>query len=72
MRDLAHVQPRFPEEWHYPGSANPQRTYTLLNRESPAFIRFMNPSDYRVVGTTCGTCHANIVAAIQAVRRGQE
>ena len=38
--DAAHVQPRYPEEWNYPSSIKPPRTYTLLNRESPAFIRF--------------------------------
>src|SRR5712675_1168554 len=48
LRDLAHVVPRYPEEWGYPRSAKPQRSYTLLNRESPEFIRFMNPADYRV------------------------
>src|SRR5271154_7203991 len=25
--DQAHVQPRFPETWHYPASANTQRSY---------------------------------------------
>ena len=34
-RDSAHVLPRFPVVWHYPSSANPQRSYTLLNREAP-------------------------------------
>jgi hypothetical protein len=61
--DQAHVLPRFPKEWHYPSSANPQRTYTLLNRESPEFIRFTNPSDYRVVRESCGACHAEIIEA---------
>src|ERR1700704_1050661 len=45
----AHVQPRHPRDWRSPGGANPERTYTLLNRENPAFIRFFNPADYRVV-----------------------
>src|SRR6266481_8525123 len=45
-RDKAHVLPRFPAEWHYPSSANPERTYTLLNLESPEFVRFTNPSDF--------------------------
>jgi len=31
-----------------PQERKPQRSYTLLNRESPAFIRFVNPGDYRV------------------------
>jgi hypothetical protein len=63
MMKLAHVLPRFPAEWHYPSSANPQRTYTLLNRESPEFIRFTNPSDYRVVREACGACHLDVIEA---------
>lgn len=59
----AHVLPRFPAEWHYPSSANPERTYTLLNRESPQFIRFTNPSDYRIVRESCGVCHGELVEA---------
>ena len=59
----AHVQPRYPDEWHYPSSANPQRSYTLLNRERPEFIRFVNPSDYRVVTEACGACHQSIIDA---------
>jgi hypothetical protein len=61
--DQGHVLPRFPKEWHYPSSANPERTYTLLNRESPEFIRFTNPSDYRVARESCGACHAEIIEA---------
>ncbi len=57
LRDRAHVLPRFPQSWHYPSSANPERTYTLLNRESPEFIRFINPGDYRVARESCGACH---------------
>ena len=57
----AHVAPKFPQEWHFPASANPQRTYTLLNKESPEFIRFMNPSDFRVVRESCGECHQEII-----------
>ena len=64
-RDRAHVLPRFPKEWNYPSSANPQRSYTLLNRESQDFVRFVNPADYRVVKEACGACHQNIVAATQ-------
>src|SRR5499433_1708470 len=36
----AHVHPRNPEQW--PNSANPRRSYTVLNQESPEFIRFVN------------------------------
>ena len=57
----AHVAPRFPNEWPSAGGANPERSYTLLNREDPAFIRFINPSDYRVVREACGACHLPII-----------
>jgi hypothetical protein len=65
LRDLAHILPRYPQEWGYPKSAKPQRSYTLLNRESPAFIRFVNPGDYRVATQACGACHLPIIAAAQ-------
>ena len=55
--------PRFPEAWHYPSSANPERTYTLLNRESPEFVRFINPSDYRIAQEACGACHMEVIEA---------
>src|SRR3546814_17593455 len=53
-RDRAHVLPRYPESWHWPSSANPKRSYTLLNREAPEFVRLINPSDYRVARELCG------------------
>lgn len=64
----AHVQPKYPEAWGVRAdgtlsSANPERTYTLLNKESPEFIRFMNPSDYRVVDDACGACHQKEIQA---------
>ena len=63
--DQAHVRPRFPEVWRYPSSANPERSYTALNKESPAFIRFMNPSDYRIAREACGACHLPIIQAAE-------
>lgn len=65
-REAAHVLPQYPESWHYPSSANPPRTYALLNKEAPEFIRFVNPSDYRVVREACGSCH---MATIEAAER---
>ncbi len=62
-RDRAHVQPLYPEAWHYPSSANPEQSYTLLNHESPEFVRFVNPSDYRVASKACGACHQPIIDA---------
>jgi hypothetical protein len=61
----AHVLPRFPREWRLPVSANPQRSYALLNRESPEFIRFINPSDYRAAREACGACHLPIIQAAE-------
>ncbi len=61
--DRAHVSPLYPETWHFPSSANPERSYTLLNHESSEFIRFVNPSDYRVAETACGACHQKIIDA---------
>src|SRR5262245_28122809 len=67
--ESAHVLPRYPENWHYPKSANPERTYTLLNQEAPEFIRFTNPSDYRVARRACGACHADIIeASVRSMR----
>ncbi|MEE9413235.1 MAG: hypothetical protein V3V22_09320, partial [Methylococcales bacterium] len=63
QRNRAHVLPRFPEKWNFPSSANPQRSYTLLNHENPNYIRFVNPSDYRVSKESCGACHLLIVEA---------
>lgn len=63
--DDAHLQPRNPEAWRYPASANPQLSYTLLNHESPEFIRFVNPSDYRVAREACGACHLPIIQAAE-------
>jgi hypothetical protein len=62
-RDRAHVIPRYPREWGFPSSANPQRSYTLLNRENPDYIRFVNPADYRVATESCGACHQQIIAS---------
>jgi hypothetical protein len=59
----AHVHPRFPDAW--PSSANPVRSYTLLNHESPEFIRFVNPGDLRVAACTCGACHAEEVRQVR-------
>ncbi len=66
LRDQAHVLPRYPKAWNFPSSANPKQSYTLLNREAPEFIRFVNPSDYRVARESCGACHT---AEIQAAER---
>jgi hypothetical protein len=64
-RDKAHVLPRYPETWGWPRSANPQRSYTLLNKEAPEYIRFVNPSDYRVARESCGACHMDVITAAE-------
>ena len=63
--DRAHVLPRYPAEWARRGSANPIRSYTLLNREAPEFVRFVNPGDLRVARESCGACHLPIVEAAE-------
>ena len=63
--DRAHVPPRHLLAWNYPGSANPPQTYALLNQESPEFIRFMNPGDYRIARESCGACHLPIIEAAE-------
>ncbi|HEX5885000.1 MAG TPA: hypothetical protein VFY67_10725 [Pyrinomonadaceae bacterium] len=62
VKDEAHVRPMFPREWRRDGKytgANPERSNTLLARESWEFVRFINPGDLRVVGKTCAgsACH---------------
>jgi hypothetical protein len=62
-KQAAHVQPCLPQGW--PSSANPVRSYTLLNHESPEFIRFVNPGDLRVAHISCGACHSREVLAVK-------
>ncbi len=61
--NAAHVQPLHPEAWNWPVSAKPERSYAALNHESAAFIRFLNPADYRADRAACGQCH---LAEVQA------
>jgi hypothetical protein len=57
MKEIGHIHPKFPDAWC--SSANPIRSYTLLNHEKPEFIRFVNPGDLRIAHLSCGTagCH---------------
>src|ERR1051325_11308731 len=62
IKEEAHVKSKFPREWRRDGKytgANPERSNTLLARESWEFVRFINPGDLRVVGKTCAgsACH---------------
>jgi len=60
-----HVPARLPQFW--PSSANPVRSYTLLNQESPQYVRFRNPGYLRAADKSCGTstCHAAIVDKVR-------
>ena len=64
-REQAHVLPKYPHSWNYPSSANPERSYTLLNKEAPEYIRFVNPGDYRVARDSCGACHMPVIEAAE-------
>jgi hypothetical protein len=62
VKEEAHVKPMFRREWRRAGKysgANPERSNTLLARESWEFVRFINPGDLRVVAKTCAgsACH---------------
>ena len=59
----AHIPSRYPMKWKYPSASNPPRTYTLLNREAPEYVRFINPGDLRVARLACGACHLPIIQA---------
>jgi len=61
-KEAAHVKPLHPEIWK--SSANPQRSYTALLRETPEFVKFINPGDLRVAQETCGGCHQRQVNAV--------
>jgi hypothetical protein len=61
--DTAHILPRDVNFWRYPSSANPPSSYTRLNKENPAYIRFINPGDLRVARASCGACHLPIIQA---------
>ena len=59
----AHVQPRYAAAWN--SSANPQSSYTLLNRESREFVRFINPGDLRAAREACGACHLEVIQQVE-------
>lgn len=62
-KEKSHVPSRFPQAWA--GGANPERSYTLLNHESPEYVRFMNPGDLRVAHIACGQCHPHEVLQLR-------
>lgn len=62
-KEQAHVHPHNSALWN--SSANPRGSYAKINKESPEFVRFMNPGDLRVAPEACGGCHASIVDAVR-------
>jgi hypothetical protein len=62
-KEKAHVQPR--DASFKDRSALPERIYTKWLKDSPEFIKFVNPGDLRVAPETCGAagCHAKEVRA---------
>ncbi len=59
----SHVTANYPQAWK--GGGNPVRSYTILNHETPEFVRFMNPGDSRVAHIACGQCHAKEVLQLR-------
>src|SRR5260370_12281419 len=49
----AHPQPGDPHLANR--SANPERAYTQWPKESPDYVRFLNPGDLRIAAQTCTT-----------------
>ena len=65
-KELAHVHPLDPRDWPASGQM-PMRSYAMLNDESPAFVRFVNPGDLRAARMNCGneSCHADEVEHVR-------
>src|SRR5580692_6939965 len=61
LKRQAHPRPRDPKLADR--SSNPERIYTEWLRESPEYVRFVNPGDLRVAPETCGKigCHPSEV-----------
>ena len=62
-KDRAHPKPKFPKL--FPNSANPVRAFSDWLKESPEYIRFVNPGDLRIADQTCGKCHIKELRAVQ-------
>ena len=65
IKEQAHINPIYDNAWT--SSANPVRSYTLLNKESPSFVQFVNPGDLRVAHLSCGLsgCHPQETLAVK-------
>ncbi len=65
-KEAAHVHPLYAEDWPKTGQM-PVRSYSMLNNESPEFVRFINPGDLRAARLSCGgkSCHADEVEHVR-------
>ncbi len=63
-KNAAHLQPALAGIWNR-SPANPELLGPAALRESPDFIRFINPGDLRAARVACAACHANQVAHVQ-------
>ena len=63
-KEKAHVQPR--DSFFKNRTTLPEGAYTKWLKESPEFVKFINPGDLRVARETCGTagCHPNETRAV--------
>jgi hypothetical protein len=63
-KQKAHVQPR--DSFFKNRTTLPEGAYTQWLKESPEFVKFINPGDLRVAPETCGTagCHLNETRAV--------
>ena len=63
-KEKAHVQPR--DSFFRNRTTLPEGAYTRWLKESPEFVKFINPGDLRVARETCGTagCHPNETRAV--------
>ena len=63
-KERAHVRPR--DAAFTNRGAVPERAFTAWLRESPQYVKFVNPGDLRVAAETCGTsgCHASETRAV--------
>lgn len=63
VRDLAHPKAKVPGLWTT--SSNPVSSGAESLKESPDYIRFVNPGDLRAAMVSCGECHASEVQKVR-------
>lgn len=62
-KNAAHPAPAVPELWKT--SANPAASGAASLRETPDYIRFVNPGDLRAAMVSCGACHREQVEKVR-------